>query len=60
MTDTRDAAKATAEGPHDDGRGSGGNNSSRRDGSGDVIGHGTWLDKLAYELVCREESLGRD
>lgn len=25
-----------------------------------IIGHGTWLDKLAYELVRREESLRRD
>lgn len=27
--------------------------------AGEVIGHGTWIDKLAYELVCREQGLGR-
>ena len=26
----------------------------------EIIGHGTWLDKLAHDLVHREESLGRD
>ena len=26
----------------------------------EIIGHGTWLDKLAHELVAREEELGRD
>ena len=62
MTGTRDAAEATAVaagGPRGDdgGSGSGGSGSG---GSGGVIGHGTWLDKLAYELVRREESLGRD
>lgn len=61
MTDARDAAKTTTEGSRgggdsDDDGGHGGS----RDRSGDVIGHGTWLDKLAYELVRREESLGRD
>lgn len=24
-----------------------------------IIGRGTWIDKLAYELVEREKSLGR-
>ena len=24
-----------------------------------IIGHGTWLDKVAYELVEREKRLGR-
>jgi lysyl-tRNA synthetase class 1 len=24
-----------------------------------VIGHGTWIDKIAYELIKREEALGR-
>ncbi len=26
----------------------------------DIIGRGTWIDKLAYEMIKREESLGRD
>ena len=25
-----------------------------------IIGKGTWIDKLAYELVEREKQLGRD
>jgi len=34
--------------------------SSRKMPSKEIIGHGTWLDKVAAELVEREKSLGRD
>jgi len=27
--------------------------------NGEIIGHGTWLDKIAWEIVKREEKLGR-
>jgi len=28
-------------------------------GKKEIIGRGTWLDKAAYEVMCREENLGR-
>ena len=43
-----------------DGKNSCGADSCNDSSDAKIIGHGTWLDKLAHELVCREESLGRD
>lgn len=36
-----------------------GNMTKAASDTGQMIGHGTWIDKLAYDLVCREQSLGR-